>query len=371
MISHLLLSPSFSSSTQPSSKNKKLSHPPLSLHAMIKSLHRVQSILSTAYTKYSLYWVQHTLSPACNEYSIHQVQHTPSTVSTEYCIPWVLHSPRTTSSQDWLSAALSQSLSTQQTMLYSILYIPTITNELINRVSAPVAPPSRTTASRLSASKYSSEFAPSWPPSAYLETCAMSASKCMSKLARSWPTNVSPNSLDHGLQVHLQTHLIRASPCISKLAQSRPPSASWNSSITASNRISNIARLRPRRASPNFPDHDPGVHHYFHSITASQYNTKHSRLRPPSLNDHTLQVHTQTRIITASKCISKLAWSRPPRGSPNSLDHDPRVHLWVHSITAWWNGWAGRQTTHRQHSTTPRRASEWKSCKRAVLALRA
>jgi len=60
------LSLSFSSITLPSSQNTKLSHPSLSLHAMIMSWHRVQHTFSTAYTKYS----------------IHQVQHTPSTAST-------------------------------------------------------------------------------------------------------------------------------------------------------------------------------------------------------------------------------------------------------------------------------------------------
>jgi len=67
----------------------------------------------------------------------------------------------------------------------------------MNRVSAPVAPASRTTASRLTASKYSSNIARSWPPSA------------------------SPNSLDHGLQVHLQTRSITASECISEFTRSQ------------------------------------------------------------------------------------------------------------------------------------------------------
>ena len=55
-------SPSFLSTTLPSSQNTKLSHPSLSLHAMIKSSHRVQ--------------------------------HTPSTAHTEYCIHRVLHHPK-------------------------------------------------------------------------------------------------------------------------------------------------------------------------------------------------------------------------------------------------------------------------------------
>jgi len=66
----LFSSHSFSISTLPSPKNTNLSHPSLSLHAMIKSWHRVQHTPSTAYTKYS----------------IHRVQQTPSTAYTEYCI---------------------------------------------------------------------------------------------------------------------------------------------------------------------------------------------------------------------------------------------------------------------------------------------
>ena len=54
----------------------------------------------------------------------------------------------------------------------------------------------------------------------YLQSRSITASK----FARSWPPQgISPNSLDHGLQVHLQTHSITASQCISKLSRSRPP----------------------------------------------------------------------------------------------------------------------------------------------------
>jgi len=61
---------SFSFTTLSSSQNTKLSHPSLSLPAMIMSLHQVQHTPSTAYT----------------EYSIHRVQHTPSTAYTGFCI---------------------------------------------------------------------------------------------------------------------------------------------------------------------------------------------------------------------------------------------------------------------------------------------
>jgi len=54
---------SFTSKTQPSLQNAKLSHPSPSLHAMIMSSHRVKYTPSTAYTEY---------------------KHTPSTSYTEY-----------------------------------------------------------------------------------------------------------------------------------------------------------------------------------------------------------------------------------------------------------------------------------------------
>jgi len=143
------------------------------------------------------------------EYSIQPVQHSPSTAYIAYRIHRVLHAPCTASSQDRLSPAPSQSLISRQTMLYSILYIPTITSKSMYRVSAPVAPPSQTTASRLAASMYSSNLARSWPPSAspnpldhglqlYLHTCSISAPKW----AWSWPRSA-----------YLQPHWITASSC--------------------------------------------------------------------------------------------------------------------------------------------------------------
>jgi len=123
---------SFSSSTLPSLHNTKLSHPTLSLHAMIMSWHWVQRTRSTAYTEYSIHRVQHTPSTAYTEYSIayteyriHRVQHTPSTAShrpstashtpstashtpstayTEYSIHRAQHTPSTASTQDRLSS---------------------------------------------------------------------------------------------------------------------------------------------------------------------------------------------------------------------------------------------------------------------------
>ena len=107
----------------------------------------------------------------------------------------------------------------------------------------------------------------------------ITASNCMSKLAQSRPQSASPNSLNHGLQVHLSTRSIMASKCISKLARLRPPSVSPDSldyslqvrTITASNCISKLARSRPRNASPNSLDHGLQVHLSTRLITASKY----------------------------------------------------------------------------------------------------
>jgi len=131
------------------------------------------------------------------------------------------------------------------------------------RVSAPVAPPSRTY--RLQIDRLF----------VLLQSLSIMASKCISKLPRCRPPSASPNSLDRGLQCRS----ITASNCISKLARSRPPSA-----------------------SPNSLDRGLQVYLQSRSITASK-------------------VHLQCRSITASKCISKLARSRPPSASPKSLDY--------------------------------------------------
>jgi len=58
---------SLSSTTLPSSQNTKLSHPSLSLLAMIASWHQVQYTSSTTKTKYSIHPVQHTPSTASSQ----------------------------------------------------------------------------------------------------------------------------------------------------------------------------------------------------------------------------------------------------------------------------------------------------------------
>ena len=102
----------------------------------------------------------------------------------------------------------------------------------MNRVSAYVTPPSQTTTSRLTVSKYSSN------------------------LARQWPLNASPTSLDHELGVHLSVH-----------------------SITASKLISTCPQLPPPSASPYSPYHSLQVRLQTHSVIASQFIAKGIRSR--------------------------------------------------------------------------------------------
>jgi len=124
----------------------------------------------------------------------------------------------------------------------------------------------------------------------------ISASECISKPAPSRPPSASPNSLDHGLQVHHQTPYITASKCLSNLAWLQPPSV-----------------------SPKLLQYGLAVH------TITDCNC----LSPHSL-DHGLSVYFETRLMTPSKCISKLAWLRPP----SSHDHALPVHFETHLITA-------------------------------------
>jgi len=154
----------------------------------------------------------------------------------------------------------------------------------MNRVSAAVAASSWSTASRSTTSKYTSN------------------------LDRSWPPIASPNSLDHGLQVHLWVQIDLALQVHLWVTRSWPPSA-----------------------SPNSPDHGLQVHLQTRSMTASkcisEFNSITGSKCISKLLDLGLQMHLQTPSITASKSISKLSPSRPPSTSPTSHDHVLQVHL--------------------------------------------
>jgi len=93
-----------------------------------------------------------------------------------------------------------------------------------------------------------SKFTWSCPPSVSLWTQSIKVSTCNSKVARSWHSRasshslhhgvqggpimiskcLSPNFLDHSLQVHLRSFWIMSSQCIFKLAELRLPTISPN-----------------------------------------------------------------------------------------------------------------------------------------------
>jgi len=239
-------------------------------------------------------------------------------------------------------------------MLYSTLSIPTIVSSPMNRISAPITPPSRNTSSGLNASKYYSNIARSWPPSAYptthdyslqayvmtrtilaskpmspilldynlqvnlnydllvhIQTRTIMASKIISNLAQSGPPGAFPNSQNYSLQVHRKTCFITASKCISKLAQFRPPNAHLQSrSFTASNCISKLAPLPPPSASLSSHNHCLQVQLQTGTGAASKFIPKSARSQAPSGLPYLLHYGLRTRLITASVCISKFTRSR-------------------------------------------------------------
>jgi len=222
---------SFSSTTQPSWQNTKLSHPSLSLHDMIMSWHRVQ--------------------------------HTPSTASTQHCLS-SLHS-------DDYELTPESSFSFRRTSLHN--WPPS--------ASSPWELKGKVTLSH----SHGSELTNWWIQSHHPVRHPLTASKYSSNLARSRPPSASPISLDHGLQVHLQTHSITASKCISKLARLRPASSHEHGLqvhpqtrlITISECISKLSWSLPPNVSPYMLDYRLQVHLQTRSITASEYISEFTR----------------------------------------------------------------------------------------------
>ena len=208
-----------------------------------------------------------------NEYSRHQVQHTPSTAYTKYSIHRVLHHPMI----DCL--LLPASPISRQTVLYSTLYIPTITSFPMNRVTA---------CRRTSLLIYRLQIN---HLQILLQSRLIMASKCIANVTWSLPTSASPNSLDQDLQVHLW------------VTQSRPPSA-----------------------SPTWLNHGLPVHLLTRSITTCMCISE--------LHNLGLQVHFQTRLITGSKCISQFNLISASKCISELLDLGLQMHLQTHSITA-------------------------------------
>jgi len=165
--------------------------------------------------------------------------------------------------------------------------------------------------------------------------------RCPSASSKYWSNSTGlqlPISLDHGLQVCLQTRSITAS----KLAQSRrlSVSASWlnyslqSRSITASMCISKLAGLLPA-SSHNYglqvdisklaqlwpPTECPK----YRSIMASSCSS-------PNTLDYNVGVHLYVHSITSYTCISKSPSLPPPHASPKSIDHGLGVYLCAESI---------------------------------------
>jgi len=136
-------------------------------------------------------------------YSIHRVQHTPSTASTEDCLS-SLHS------HDY-----------ELTPECSFSFRRTSLHDRPPSASSPWELKGKVTLSH----SHGCELTNWWIESHHPVRRPSTASKYSSNLARSRPSSASPNSLDHGIQVHLHTPSITASKCISKLARLRPTSS--------------------------------------------------------------------------------------------------------------------------------------------------
>jgi len=108
------------------------------------------------------------------------------------------------------------------TLLYSILYIPTITSYPTNLISAPCC--NSILIYRVQINNIQIDLL-----QILLQSQTNMASKCVTKLARSLRPSASPDSPAVRLQVYLVTRLFTASKCISNLAQSRIPSTSQSS----------------------------------------------------------------------------------------------------------------------------------------------
>jgi len=264
------LSLSFSSTTQPSSQNTKLSHPSLSLHDNIMSWHRVQHTPSTAPT-------QHCLS------SLHSNDYELTTESSFSIRRTSLHARPPWASSPWElkgKVTLSHSHGCELTDWWRVSHHPG------RRPST--------------ASKYMCDLARSRPPQAspisldhglhvHLQTHSITASRCISNLAPLRPAS----SHKHGLQVHLQSRSITASKSISKLARSRPRSVSQNSldyglqvcTSMASKCIINLARSGPPSASPNCLDHGLGVNIWVYSIVIFRHTSNCSQALPAASPD--------------------------------------------------------------------------------------
>jgi len=170
----------------------------------------------------------------------------------------------------------------------------------MNLVSAPVAPPSKTRASRLSAANYSSHLPRLWPPS---------ASSC---------------PLDHIHQVHFQTHSIRDCRCKTNLVSFRSP-RSHDRGLHL--HISKHTWSRSPITSAIALHHDHGVNVSFHSILLSLKISNLVWLRPPMMKTNGLLGYLKTGLTKASAGISKFTWLQPSCVCANTLNRNIQVNL--------------------------------------------
>jgi len=196
----------------------------------------------------------------------------------------------------------------------------------MNRISAAITPPSRSTTSRSTTSKYSCNLDRSCRPSG----CPNSLTNCLQVHLRviwSQSPNASQNLLDLGLQVHLW---VQHNPRLNLHLHT--------SSITASKCTSEFNLIAASMCISELLDVGLQMHLQTHSIMAckwlSEFNlisaskciSKLALSRPPSAS--------LSYTISASKCISKLARSQPPSASLSLLNQCLQVLLWLRASTA-------------------------------------
>jgi len=210
---------SFSSTSQPSSQNTKLSHPSLSLHGMIMSRHRVQHTPSTASAQYclsSLHSHNYELTLECHvSFRCASLHDRPPSASSL----WELKSKITFSHShgceltNWWIESQHQACRPSTACEYS---------SNLTRSRHPGVYPNSVDYGlqfrMITASKRIFKLAQSPPPSVSpysldygLQVCTITASKCISEFTRSWPPSASMSSLDLGLQVQFSTRSITAS----------------------------------------------------------------------------------------------------------------------------------------------------------------
>jgi len=280
LISHIRLYPphhsqlhppshSFSSTTQPSSQNTKLTNFSQSLHGMIMSQHQVQHTLTIVCTEYSILRVQHTLSTAFSKYSILQVQHTPSTASTQHCVS-TLHS------HDY-----------KLTPECSLSFLCDFPHHRPPSASYPWEIKGNVTLSQLHGWELTNWWIECLHPACHPST----ASKYTSNLARLWPPSALRNSLDDWVYMNIHTWMITPS----KFTLSWPPCACLNS-LDYGLQVSIF--MASKLISPN--SLDDGLHVYLHTPSIlffesiSEYTQSSSSGTPPIAPIHRLQ---QTQIF--------------------------------------------------------------------------